>query len=208
MELLYLLADLMVYVILLGAVIATGIYFQLRREIDSRTTAMVDSLRNTLKGIEGVPDYDSTKSVHDEIGATLNFIFQLKSEDSSQYQKVVANTQRQDERKLGFASFRIETLANIGAAMVQIFPLLGILGTILAIAQSASASVAEGGVLDPSVVTSSFAIAMDTTILGIFFGIVFMLVDSTFQAKVSELMDGAEKYKEFIGSVKFRAPLQ
>lgn len=84
MELLYLFADLMVYVILLGAVIAAGIYFQLRREIDSRTTAMVDSLRNTLKGIEGVPDYDSTKSVHDEIGATLNFIFQLKSDDSSQ----------------------------------------------------------------------------------------------------------------------------
>jgi len=208
MELLYLLANAMIFIILIAAALEAGLYFRLRREITARTVIMVDSLRNTLKGIEGTPDYDSTKSVHDEIGAILHFIGQLKKDESPQYEKVVANTQRQDERKIGFGSFRIETMANVGAAMVQIFPLLGILGTILAIAQSATASMAEGGVLDPAAVTTSFSIAMDTTILGIFFGIVFMLVDSTFQARVAELIDGTERYRTFIDNIQLRQRAQ
>ncbi len=208
MQVLYFLSSLMVYVILIAAVLEVGLYIRLKGEIRSRSAIMVDSLRNILKGVEGTPDYDSTKSVHDEIGAILHFIGQMKTDNSPQYAKVLANAQKQDERKLGFGSFRIETMANVGAAMVQIFPLLGILGTILAIAESAAGSISESGVLDPAAVTSSFSVAMDTTILGIFFGIIFMLVDSTFQARVTELLEGSDRYRAFIDDIQLRGHSQ
>lgn len=204
MELLYYLAEIMVYLIITAAFLQLGLYLRLSGEIQARTTIMADSLRNTLKGVSGTPDYDSGRSIHDEIGAILYFIGQLKSENQFEYEKVVANARMQDERKLGFGTFRVETMANIGGAMVQIFPLLGILGTILAIAKSAAESPASTGGLDPAAVTSSFAIAMDTTILGIFFGIVYMLVDSTFQARVSELLSSSEKYGSFIDNLQFK----
>ena len=135
-----------------------------------------------------------------------HFIGQLRTESAVEYQKVVQNAQKQDERKLGFGTFRVETMANVGGAMVQIFPLMGILGTILAIAQSATQNMADGGILDPVAVTSSFSIAMDTTILGIFFGIAFMLVDSTFQARVAELLEESERYRLFIDNVQMSSP--
>jgi len=45
-------------------------------------------------------------------------------------------------RMLDMRTSRAESLANLGAAMVQAFPQLGIVGTVLAIAKSAAQSFA------------------------------------------------------------------
>ena len=205
MNYLYIFADAMVSVIVIAACVEVLLYYRIWRDVNERTALMFDSLKNTLKGVSGGPDHDNRRSLQDEISAVLHFIEKLKFQNTKEYHKIIINAQRQDERKIDFANFGIETMANVGGAMVQVFPLLGILGTILSIAQSAAGETGVNGVLDPVSVTSSFSTAMDTTILGIFFGIVFMLVDSNFQGKISEFFDSSQRYRSFFDDVALRS---
>ena len=68
----------------------------------------------------------------------------------------------------------------MAAAIVQIFPLLGILGTILAIGQSMQG---QGIKVDATVIVKAFTNAIDTTIFGLLFAVFYMIVDAFFQAR-------------------------
>lgn len=73
------------------------------------------------------------------------------------------------------------------------FPLLGIFGTILAIGQSLQGS--EG---DVSVIMRAFTNAINTTILGLVFAVIYMIVDAFFQAKSGRLKNELNKYRDVI----------
>ena len=78
------------------------------------------------------------------------------------------------------------------------FALLGILGTILAIAQTAFQS---GGQIDVSSLSNAFVLAMDTTILGITFSIIFMVIESTLQPKIERVINESMDYKRIITTI-------
>ncbi len=88
--------------------------------------------------------------------------------------------------------------ASVMSTLVQVFPLLGILGTILAIAQTAFQS---GGQIDVSSLSNAFVLAMDTTILGITFSILFMIIESTFQPKIERVVNESTEYKRIVASI-------
>lgn len=205
MQILYHLAEVMVAVILAAVAIEALLYAVLFLQLRSRARTLLDSLKNMLKGVASAPEHDHARAVPDAIDAMLQVAARVKEQNRAEYSQMLANMRSQNVRMLDMKTFRAESLANLGAAMVQVFPLLGILGTVLAIAKSAAqsaASSAENGAvmaaLDPGVVTASFALAMDTTILGILAGVIFMLVDSLAQTRVTRLIEESAAYRAFL----------
>jgi biopolymer transport protein ExbB len=84
------------------------------------------------------------------------------------------------------------------ATLVQVFPLLGILGTILAIAQT---SFTPGATIDVSALSNAFVLAMDTTILGISFAIIFMVIESSFQAKIDRVIFESSECRRILSTI-------
>ena len=87
---------------------------------------------------------------------------------------------------------------SVMSTLVQIFPLLGILGTILAIAQTAFQS---GAQIDVTSLSSAFVLAMDTTILGITFSILFMVIESAFSPKIERVIVESEEYRRILSNI-------
>lgn len=159
---------------------------------------LLDVSDNLLKGFADAPDKDSNQSVHERIEAVLDYMGQKVSQNSQLREDFIKNAAKISQRPFYSRHYRIEMFASMMSTIVQIFPLLGILGTILAIAQTAFSS---GGQFDVSQLSNAFVLAMDTTILGISFSVVFMVIESTFQPKIERVINESMDYKRIISKI-------
>lgn len=160
---------------------------------------LLDVADNLVKGFRDAPDRDSTQSVHEKIQTTLDYIKEKVANDIEIKKDFAKNAVSVSQRPIYNRHYKIEIYASVMSTMVQIFPLLGILGTILAIAQTAFQS---GGKIDVSSLSNAFVLAMDTTILGITFSILFMIVESTFQPKIERVINESNEIKKVVASVQ------
>lgn len=158
---------------------------------------LVDVSDNLLKGFKDAPDYDSDQNVHERIQAALDFINHKISANEDYRVEFAKNANTISRRPFYSRHYKIEIFASVISTLVQIFPLLGILGTILAIAQTAF----NNGAIDVSSLSSAFVLAMDTTILGITFSIVFMVIESTFQPKIERIISESLYYKQLVSRI-------
>lgn len=179
----YLFAAVEIYLII-------SMYYMMKKH----ERVLVDVSNNLIKGFKDAPDYDSNQNVHEKIQSTLDFINQKITTDESLISEFAINAKTISQRPLYTRHYRIETFASIISTLVQVFPLLGILGTILAIAQTALGK----GAIDVSALSSAFVLAMDTTILGITFSIIFMIVESTFGPKIERIITESFDYKQLV----------
>ncbi|MGR3174548.1 MAG: MotA/TolQ/ExbB proton channel family protein [Candidatus Scalindua sp.] len=193
MNWLYILSDQMVSIILAVAVFETALYIVLYRMTSGNTHQLCDSLRNMLRGIKDPPEQDRSRIIHDEIVALLDCAESLRKTSVEDFKRLLSNIRSQDARKIDLKSYRIDSWGNVANAIVQAFPLLGIFGTILAIGQSLQGS--EG---DVSVIMAAFTNAVNTTILGLVFAVIYMIVDAFFQAKAGRLKNELNKYRDVI----------
>ena len=161
-------------------------------------TALIDVSDNLLKGFEDAPDKDSTRSTHEKIEAALEYIIDKIGSNPELKEKFIKNASRISQRSIYSRHYKIEIFASVMSTLVQVFPLLGILGTILAIAQTAFQS---GGDIDVSTLSNAFVLAMDTTILGISFSILFMVIESTFQPKIERVINESMDYRHIISKI-------
>ncbi len=161
-------------------------------------SALIDVSDNLLKGFEDAPDKDSSRSTHEKIEAALEFINDKVGSNPEFKDKFIKNANRISQQSIYARHYKIEMFASIMSTLVQVFPLLGILGTILAIAQTAFQS---GGNIDVSTLSNAFVLAMDTTILGISFSILFMVIESTFQPKIERVINESMDYRHIISKV-------
>ena len=160
---------------------------------------LLDVSDNLLKGFDDAPDKDSTQSNHDKIETALTFISTKISTNPELKATFKKNATNVGQRSIVGRHYKIEIYASIMSTLVQVFPLLGILGTILAIAQTAFQS---GGQIDVSSLSNAFVLAMDTTILGISFSILFMVIESTFQPKIERVINESSEYKQIVSSIQ------
>lgn len=159
---------------------------------------LVDVSDNLLKGFADAPDKDSNQHVHEKIQGAIQFITNKISSDPSVKKDFCKNAEKINERPFYNRHYKIEIYASMMSTIVQIFPLLGILGTILAIAQTAFG---DGGSVDVSALSNAFVLAMDTTILGIAFSILFMVIESTFWPNIERVIDESSEYRRIISSI-------
>lgn len=159
---------------------------------------LVDVSDNLLKGFSDAPDKDSSQSTHEKIEASLEFINNKIASNPELKENFVKNANKISQRPIYSRHYKIEIFASVMSTLVQVFPLLGILGTILAIAQTAFQS---GGQIDVSSLSNAFVLAMDTTILGISFSILFMVIESTFQPKIERVINESNDYRQIISKI-------
>lgn len=171
-----------------------AIFFMLRKH----EIALLDIADNLIKGFRDAPDKDSSLSVHEKIQGTLQFVTNKISSQPELIKDFAKNASKISERPFYNRHYKIEIFASVMSTMVQIFPLLGILGTILAIAQTA---MQPGQQIDVSALSNAFVIAMDTTILGISFSIIFMVIESTFQPKIDRVIVESHELRKVISSI-------
>lgn len=160
---------------------------------------LADVSDNLLKGFSDAPDKDSTQSIHEKIESSLEFISNKLVSNPELKEAFVKNASKIGQRPIYSRHYKIEIYASVMSTLVQVFPLLGILGTILAIAQTAFQN---GGQVDVTSLSNAFVLAMDTTILGIAFSVVFMIVESTFQPKIERVINESNDYRHIISKIQ------
>jgi len=161
---------------------------------------LLDVSDNLLKGFVDAPDRDSTQTINERITGALDFISKKIASDGDFKQEFIKNASKVTQRPVYNRHYKIEIFASVMSTMVQIFPLLGILGTILAIAQTAFQS---GGQMDVSSLSNAFVLAMDTTILGIVFSIIFMVVESALEPKIERVINESMDFKKIVANINF-----
>ncbi|MBT7609515.1 MAG: hypothetical protein HN576_07150 [Bacteriovoracaceae bacterium] len=161
-------------------------------------TILLDVSDNLLKGFKDAPDKNSLQNIHEKIEGALDFIHHKISQSPELREDFIKNAQSINQRPNYSHHYKLEIYASIMSTLVQVFPLLGILGTILAIAQTAFQS---GGQIDVSSLSNAFVLAMDTTILGIAFSVIFMVVESTFQPKIERVINESTEYKNIVSKL-------
>lgn len=161
-------------------------------------TSLLDATDNLLKGFADAPDKDSSQHSHEKIQNALQFITNKIAQNGELKKEFCKNAGKVNERPVFGRHYKIEVFASLMSTLVQIFPLLGILGTILAIAETAFQS---GGQIDVSSLSNAFVLAMDTTILGITFSILFMLVESALQPKIERVINESHEYRSILSSI-------
>lgn len=176
------------------AYLVISVFFMLKKH----ENVLVDVSENLLKGFADAPDKDSGQNMSERIESSLEFITNKISNDPSLRKEFGKNASKISQRSLYNRHYKIEIYASVMSALVQVFTLLGILGTILAIAQTAFQT---GGKIDVSSLSNAFVLAMDTTILGIVFSIIFMVIESTFQPKIERIINESAHFKQIISNV-------
>lgn len=159
---------------------------------------LADVSDNLLKGFADAPDKDSTQSIHEKIESSLEFIGNKLADNPEFKENFVKNASKIGQRPIYGRHYKIEIYASVMSTLVQVFPLLGILGTILAIAQTAFQN---GGTVDVTSLSNAFVLAMDTTILGIAFSVIFMVIESTFQPKIERVINESNDYRHIISKI-------
>lgn len=167
--------------------------------------ALQDVSTNLLKGFRDAPDKDSTANVHDNFQRSLDFMKYKISSDSTLKKSFSENAKGLGQRGILGAYYQIEVFASLMSTIVQIFPLLGILGTILAIAQTAFQNSEQ---VDVSSLSNAFVLAMDTTILGIFFSILFMIIESSLAPKIERIINESLEFRKIIANIQLSADEQ
>lgn len=185
-------------IIYLFAAVEIFLIFNIFTMMKKHENVLLDVSDNLLKGFADAPDKDSNQNVHERIESVLDYMGQKVSQNADLRSEFIKNAAKISQRPFYSRHYKIEIFASIMSTLVQIFPLLGILGTILAIAQTAFAS---GGQFDVSQLSNAFVLAMDTTILGISFSVVFMVVESTFQPKIERVINESTDYKRIISKI-------
>lgn len=171
-----------------------SVFFMLK----SHEGKLLDVADNLLKGFIDAPDRDSSQKPHEKIQAALQFINNKIASDSGFKRAFRKNAEKVNERQFYNRHYKIEIFASVMSTLVQVFPLLGILGTILAIAQTAFSS---GSQVDVSALSNAFVLAMDTTILGITFSILFMIIESGFSPKIERAIVESEEYRRILSNI-------
>lgn len=159
---------------------------------------LLDVADNLLKGFSDAPDRDSSQKAHEKIQAALQFINNKIASNPVHKLDFRKNAEKINERQFYNRHYKIEIFASVMSTLVQIFPLLGILGTILAIAQTAFA---PGAQVDVSALSNAFVLAMDTTILGITFSILFMIIESGVSPKIDRAIVESEEYRRILSNI-------
>ena len=182
----YILAAIEVY-------LTASVYFMIRRQ----GTRLSDATENLIKGFHDAPDVDSSLKLNEKVESSLRFITNKIQVDPEAKEVIRQNAGKLTERSADNRYFGIEISASIMSTLVQVFPLLGILGTILAIAGTTVGSEA----IDPTKLTTAFVLAMNTTILGIGFSILFMVVESIMYPQIERIIVDSKNYKDVVTSV-------
>ena len=106
-----------------------------------------------------------------------------------------------DEQRTYLESFRFETVWNVLRTGIEIYPLLGVLGTILALWLAMREPTADASATVGSIV-ERFGLAIDSTFAGLAVAILLMVVHSFYETLFARLTENRRAVRELVTQVK------
>jgi biopolymer transport protein ExbB len=175
------------------------------RERGRQSAWLAGHLENLLQGFSSRADRDPYATLDEQIDAFLANVRETladpsRSEDLRRlHEQVIAK----DETKKYLRGSHFETLYSLARTGIEIYPLLGIMGTVLAIGLALHAPQVAG---DASAATEhivrNFAGSIWATLAGIGCGVVLLLVNSLVEPAFNRLADHRFEVRETVGAVK------
>lgn len=166
--------------------------------------AIASSLDDFTRGLKHRSVLDATGHLHEQIEAFLADVRDVLSgpnnvEDRKTLFHRIAVL---DERRRYLGSMFFETGYNICRTMIEAYPLLGVLGTILAIGaalQSGDSSTASTSV---SLIVSRFGDAIWSTFAGLSAAVLLMFVNSALEPRFRQLTENRTHVRETVAMAK------
>jgi biopolymer transport protein ExbB len=165
---------------------------------------LADHLENLVQGLSSHADRDPYCTVDERIDSFLANVREVLDDPSRSadrralHDKIVAK----DESKKYLRGAKFETLYSVARTSIEMYPLLGIMGTVLAIGLALNApSSAEAGLATERIVRN-FAGSIWATLAGIGCGIVLLLVNSVVEPGFQRLLEHRWEVREVISAAK------
>ena len=192
-----------VFVLLLFLVHLLGFRW-LWQERSRQTAWLAGHLENLIQGFASRADRDPYPTIDEQIDAFLANIHEAMNDPSRQRDRAALHDQitAKDETKKYLRGSRFETFYNLARTGIEIYPLLGIMGTVLAIGLALHSQ----GAGDPATATErivrNFAGSIWATLAGVGCGVVLLLVNAVLEPGFQRLLDHRWDVRETISAVK------
>ena len=160
-------------------------------------------LENLVQGFSSHADRDPYTTVDEQIDSFLANVREVLDDPSraadrlSLHDKIVAK----DESKKYLRGSRFETLYSVVRTSIEMYPLLGIMGTVLAIGLALNAPAGDGSLASERIVRN-FAGSIWATLAGIGCGIVLLLVNAVVEPAFQRLLEHRWDVREVISAAK------
>jgi biopolymer transport protein ExbB len=162
-----------------------------------RLAAMLDDF---TRGLRQRSVLDRSAHLTDQIEAFLADVHEVLQhpERIEERRSLLDRMRILDEKRRYLQSMSFDTWYNVARSMIEAYPLMGILGTILAI----GLVVAEGDKASVSAIVLGFGQAIWSTCAGIVLALVLMLLNSFVEPGFIRLMEQQRLVRETISRVK------
>jgi biopolymer transport protein ExbB/TolQ len=193
----YLLILLMAAVHLLG-------FRWLWRERGRQAVWLAGHLENLIQGFSSRADRDPYPTVDERIDAFLANIREVLADPSRAADRRLLHEQiiAKDETKKYLRGSRFETLYSLARTGIEIYPLLGIMGTVLAIGLALHGSGGGDAASATERIVRNFAGSIWATLAGIGCGVVLLLVNSLVEPAFQRMLDHRGDVRDAIAAVK------
>jgi biopolymer transport protein ExbB len=199
--------DHVYWLILLIAICHLLGFLYLYRERNRQLERLAAHLENLVQGFFSRADRDPYATVDERIDAFITNIREVLSDPSRVEDRRYLHQQltAKDETKKYLMGTRFETAYSVARTAIEMYPLLGIMGTVLAIglalhAHVATNDVAGAGTTD--LIVRNFAGSIWATLAGIGCGIILLLINALLEPMFQQLLEHRWDVRDVIHAAK------
>lgn len=182
----------MPYAILIWGVYSIIKYFILSKKFESVQMNISGFLANIIKTLPSTPDTDNSQELNHKIDSFLNAIKDTLQNITNLKKETVDIIKAKFEAKTEVTShlkdlYSLQWQYNVLRSFIEIFPLLGIIGTVAAIGAGLSNNeIDEAEKI--KLIVKNFGESLWATGLGLLFAIINILLNSLFETKFEKVL--------------------
>ncbi len=192
-------------IIIFAAVVHFAFFLYLLRDRSRKIAELKAFLQNVVRGLSRHSDITPAVSVDDQISRYIkDWEEALTDPNGTGAREELKRSGIKDEQR-PYLETSLETKYNVVRTAIESYPLLGILGTLFAMALALSEggpSGIEGGAQDITHIIKSFNSAIWSTVWGLIFAVGFMLFNASVETGFDRLREHRIAVQEIIAKTK------
>ncbi|GAB4155007.1 MAG: hypothetical protein Kow00107_04920 [Planctomycetota bacterium] len=183
------------YIILLFAIVGVFLAYFLWRSSRELPVALHRIILDTARqwGLTDLADREDASRV---LEGLRMFVEHADAERRGELRGYLSGSDRKPDLELP----KVRTAQRLAHILTEVFPLLGILGTVCALSASMAATAATEGVSQELLaqVLSLFGTAIDSTIYGLVCAVAFMLTFGAIDSRLEQAAEMTAKYRDIL----------
>jgi biopolymer transport protein ExbB len=202
------LSDNFPWIILAFAIVHAGLFSWLAASYRRKTKGLGAHLENLVRGFSSRSDTARNLSIDDDINMFLADLQDVIRNPAKLHELEDLRTRLiyKDEARPYLKTASFERVYSLSRTLIEIYPLLGILGTVLAIgcglASQANAAPESGAAIDA--VVRNFGNSIWSTFMGLLFAVIYMILNAFWEPSFLRLMEHQTNVREVITAAKCR----